>query len=289
MPEAMGQAQAGVAQTLRAVRSALLPAAGEEAALQARIIVARALCREVTALPGYMDAALDAAQLRWIEEAVKRRLGREPLQYILGEWAFMGLPFFVRPGVLIPRADTETLARCALTLARENGYTNALDLCCGTGCVAITLAKLGGLGVDAADISIRALALTRKNARRSGVTIKVIHSDWFAQLKGTYDMICINPPYLCEDDMKNLQPELRYEPALALFGGCDGLDAYRAIREAYARHLNPGGGLLLEIGATQGAQVSALFGGGQVARDYGGLPRVFVMGGGAWDIESQTR
>ena len=215
---------------------ALRPAAGEEAEIEARFL---------------LEVSMDEA---WLNEAVQRRLKGEPLQYILGEWEFMGLPFFVGPGALIPRQDTETLCEAALGWLKNRPGARVLDLCCGTGCIGVSLAK--------------------RNAEKIGVDGPFYESDLLADVPGVYDLIACNPPYLTAAEMENCQKELTFEPALALFGGEDGLDFYRRLAAAWADHVAPGGLLLLEIGHTQGAAVRGLFPGARILKDICGLDRV---------------
>ena len=242
--------------TRRELADALAPAAGEEAEIEARFL---------------LEAGRDEA---WLREAVTRRLKGEPLQYILGAWEFMGLPFDVGPGALIPRQDTETLCETALTWLEDRPGARVLDLCCGTGCIGVSLGKLGGARVAFADISPDALALARRNAEKNGVDGAFYESDLFAAVPDVYDLVACNPPYLTAAEMASCQRELTFEPALALFGGEDGLDFYRRLAATWREHVAPGGLLLMEIGAAQGAAVRGLFPGARIVRDICGLDRV---------------
>lgn len=210
-----------------------------------------------------------------LEALLKRRLSGEPLQYIIGEWSFMGLDVFVGPEALIPRQDTETLAERALELIRENGYETALDICTGTGCIAIALKVLGGLkSVTASDVSPECCALAAKNAERNGAELEIKTCDLFSGL-GKYEVITANPPYIPTGELDALQREVRFEPALALDGGADGLDFYRRIAAEYHEHIAPGGTLLLEVGAGQARSVAALFGRPtEIIKDICGIERV---------------
>lgn len=265
------------AQALQALISALRDAAGEETSQQARLLLCHVLRCEPAKLALHSGEELTAEQETELQTLVARRQSREPLQYLLGEWAFMGLDFYVRPGVLIPRQDTETLCEIALREAKVRDYRTALDLCCGTGCIGISLAKLGGLTVTASDLSPDCVSLTRQNASRNGVRLITVQGNWFEPVTGRFDMIVCNPPYLTQTDMNSMQPELRYEPALALFGGDDGLFAYRAIRDGYAAHIRPGGVLLLEVGAGQADDVCALFDNATALPDYNDVLRVVCV------------
>ncbi len=236
--------------------AALAPAAGEEADIEARFL---------------LDASRDEA---WLRQAIKRRLTGEPLQYILGEWAFMGLPFLVGPEALIPRQDTETLCEAALSWLKTRPAASVLDLCCGSGCIGVSLSRLGGARVAFGDISPDALALARRNAERNGVAGSFYESDLFSTVPGVHDLVACNPPYLTAAEMETCQRELRFEPALALYGGEDGLDFYRRLAAEWAAHVAPGGLLLMEIGANQGEAVRALFPGARILKDIRGLDRV---------------
>ena len=216
---------------------------------------------------------LTQSQLTDYQALIDRRCQREPLQYILGETEFMGLTFHVEPGVLIPRADTEILVEKALAWMKPGA--RVLDIGTGSGAIAVSLAKLGRPAqVTAVDVSDRALEIARRNAERNGATVEFVKSDCFSALKGRkYDMIVSNPPYISEDEMRGLMPEVTREPELALFGGADGLDFYRRISREAPEYLNEGGCLLFEIGWLQKDAVSALvkahIGEPFALRDYG--------------------
>ena len=230
---------------------------------------------------GIESAAFEARQLEKAglgEEAARRRAAGEPLQYILGEWSFMGLPFYTDERALIPRQDTELLCETAIRLIQERGYASVLDLCTGSGCIAVSIAKNTGVAVTASDVSADALALAQENAELNEVSIAFIESDLFRKIEGKFDLICCNPPYLSQADMDQLQTEVKFEPKLALFGGEDGLDVYRSIAAAYREHLNDGGTLLLEIGSTQAESAASLFSAKtSVQNDLGGNPRLLIV------------
>ncbi len=212
----------------------------------------------------------------WLDSALERRLSGEPLQYILGEWSFMGLDIAVAPCALIPRQDTETLAERAIGLIRERGYESALDICTGTGCIAVALGKLGGAKeVAASDISPLCCELAKKNSEANGVRMRVICADLFSGL-GRFDIITANPPYIPTDELAGLQKEVLHEPALALDGGEDGLEFYRRIAAEWQEHLLPGGALLMEVGIGQAEEVAALFCGSpvKILKDLCGVDRV---------------
>ena len=252
-----------------AIAKRLLPVAAEDAALEATFLLRASGFHS----PYQTVSETDAKAL---DTLIERRLRGEPLQYVLGEWEFYGLPITVDPSVLIPRPETEILVEEALK------YLNApnrdvLDLCCGSGCIGIALAVCGGANVTAADVSADALELAERNARRNGVSIKTVRSDFLDEVFGTFDMIVCNPPYLTQAEMDARDASLRYEPALALDGGADGLTFYRRLAEDCRRVLRHGGTLLFEIGSTQREAVSALFPDARCVEDYGGRARVMVV------------
>ncbi len=202
-----------------------------------------------------------------LDEIVRRRQRREPLAHILGAVDFRGHHIRVTPDVLIPRPETEVLVDAALEiLGREEGPKLMLEPCTGSGCISIALGAEGGEGlrIVALDISERALALAQENARAAGVEEKIrfLRADIMAlplREPGPFGMIISNPPYVRSSDMAGLAPEVReYEPAIALDGGTSGMDCIRRLVEVAPRLLRPGGHLLLEIGAGQAEEVSAL-------------------------------
>ncbi len=266
-----------ISETVRLTKLRLEPVAKEESLQQAKLLVAAVIGADASALSVHSWMEIKDEQLRFLGELIERREKGEPLQYILGEWEFMGLPFVVDERVLIPRQDTELLCETALERIRNYAYRDVLDLCTGSGCVGIALQKLAGVNVTASDISSDALDVAKENAQLNAAEMLFIESDLFNNLTGEYDLITCNPPYLSKMDMEQLQKEVAFEPASALFGGDDGLDFYKRIAKEYKVHLRPGGTLLLEIGNTQKESVSALFSGNtRVLDDLSGNPRVLI-------------
>ncbi len=188
---------------------------------------------------------------------VKKRSEHIPLQHITKTQEFMGLEFDVNENVLIPRQDTETLVEEVLKVCEDK---KVLDLCTGSGCIIISLAKLGhikqAVGVD---ISDKALLVAANNAKKHKVEIEYIHSNLFEQVKGSYDIIVSNPPYIPTAVISSLMPEVKdHEPMLALDGTDDGLEFYRRIIEASMDFLCKDGQIFFEIGHNQGKDVKEL-------------------------------
>ena len=191
-------------------------------------------------------------------DVIKKRSERYPLQYIIHTAYFYGAEYYVDESVLIPRFDTENLVE--LVLKNEKDAKNFLDMCTGSGCIAIAIKdNLKGINATAADISEAALKVAKKNADGHCADITFIHSDLFENIDGKYDFIVSNPPYIVKDVISTLMPEVKdYEPANALDGGEDGLDFYRQIIKESPKYLNKKGRLYFEIGYDQGESVSNL-------------------------------
>jgi len=198
-----------------------------------------------------------------VDEMVRRRLGGEPVAYIVGEWEFYGLPFTVNESVLIPRADTELLAEVAINLMKRRGWqTRLLDLCAGSGCVGLAVAAhMPNCRIVLADISEPALAVCRVNMLRNNLSrqvtaIEVDVMDAPPSLLGAFDAIACNPPYIPTRELDGLDASVReHEPLMALDGGPDGLYLIRAIATNWSALLKPSGYLALECGAGQSEAV----------------------------------
>jgi len=219
-----------------------------------------------------------------LEKAVQKRLTRYPLQYILGEWDFWRECYEVSEHCLVPRPDTEHLVEQAI--ARLPRGAKFLDLCTGSGCVAIsTLASRPDTQAVAVDLFEETLALATRNAVRNGVEARLEFrlADVLAgcEEEGVYDAILSNPPYIRNEVVATLSEEVRHEPAAALCGGEDGLDFYRAILTKWKKALKRGGFFLLEIGFDQAEDLKKLADahglGATVFRDYGGNDRVVLL------------
>lgn len=227
------------------------------------------------------DKPLNEVELAAYRSLVTRRSKREPLQHILGTQEFCGLDYEVSADVLIPRYDTELLISEAV--ARTPDAQSVLDVGTGSGCVAVSLHKrLVKAVVTATDISEAALTVARRNADRVGVTIEFLHGSLLEPVAcRRFDLIVSNPPYIPTADIYTLDLEVRdYDPVIALDGGIDGLDIYRALIPAAVEYLNPRGWLLVEIGIGQAKDVDSMFkNAGKysepiIALDPGGIQRV---------------
>jgi len=190
------------------------------------------------------------------------RVQRKPLQYLLGTQYFYGLPFQVDNRVLIPRQETEELCELGIAHLRSlGGAPRALDLCTGSGAIAVTLKhQCPFADVTASDLSMDALALARINAEANGAAIRFLQGDLFAPLKdGRFDLILSNPPYIPTQDCGSLQAEVMQEPRMALDGGADGLDFYRRIAREAPAHLTENGMLAVESGDGETEAIARLF------------------------------
>ena len=247
----------------------------------AELLIGAALSLDRVGVYVNFDRPLIPEELEGIRGLVARRAAREPLQYLLGETEFWSLPFRVTPAVLIPRPETEILVEEALK--RSIPEAQILDLGTGSGILAVTLAReLPAARLTAFDLSAEALAVAADNARRHGVAqrIEFVQRSFKEPFSGSFDLIVSNPPYVAVGELEQLMPEVRdHEPRLALAGGEDGLDAFRAILDTAPPALDKAGWLLLEVGMGQAQQVGAMLeaqGFEELFQrpDYAGIPRV---------------
>ena len=211
----------------------------------------------------------------------KERAKRIPLQHIIGTQEFMGLEFEVNEHVLVPRQDTEVLVEHALKILKDGD--SVLDLCTGSGCILLSLMKLGPLlNGTGGDISKDALEVANRNKEKLGVNAKFVETDLFSKITKKYDLITSNPPYIPTGIIPGLMPEVReHDPYIALDGKEDGLWFYERITEEAPKHLYRGGYLMYEIGVDQGEAVSAMleragFKDIRVEKDYSGNDRVVI-------------
>jgi release factor glutamine methyltransferase len=238
-----------------------LAAAGiEHPAREARRLLAHALGIEPTDVIIREMDAVEPVGLTGFEAAVQRRIAHEPLSRIRGTREFFGRTFIVTPDVLDPRPETELLVEEGVKRLPPNG--RVLDLGTGTGCILLSvLAERSDAAGVAVDVSPAALAVARRNAEALGVSrATFIEGSWEAgAAAGPFDLVLSNPPYVTETEYEDLAPGVRdFDPRLALVGGADGLDPYRAILDLAPRLLKPGGALGFEFGSTQGEAVAGL-------------------------------
>jgi release factor glutamine methyltransferase len=272
----------------RALAAAFRAAGIETPELDARVLTAHALGLEHAALAAGADRSVSAAEAETIAAAAARRLAREPVARIAGVKEFWSLPLRVTPATLVPRPETETVVEAAIAAVDAKGERmRALRIAdLGTGSGALLLALLSelphafGIGTD---ISVAALAVAQENARLLGAGRAVLAAcDFAASLRGPFDLIVSNPPYIPTHEIAGLAPEVRrYDPSLALDGGRDGLDGYRAIASAAPMLLAPGGNLVVEIGAGQAHDVAGLLAASGLAisaprNDLLGIPRALL-------------
>jgi release factor glutamine methyltransferase len=279
-----------LAEALAAARRRLEDAGIADAARDARILLDGLLHLSSTAFLVDGDRSLTGEQMTMIEGAIERRAKREPVHRILGRRAFSRLDLMLSPDTLEPRPDTEILVDTLVPHVRrfvsDRGACRILDLGTGTGAICLALLDLvpGATGVGA-DVSQGALETAMRNADMNGLAgrFDVVESDWFTAVTGVFDIIVSNPPYIVHSVVETLDEEVRlHDPILALDGGDDGLDAYRAIAAGAADHLAQDGLVAYEIGYDQKASVTGIMREKGFARiaaveDLGGNDRVLVF------------
>lgn len=269
-----------------------LTAAGiDNARFEARLLMSRASGLSTEQLIAHGRDPVPGPAVEALRALMARRVKREPMAYILGEREFWGLPFKVSSAVLVPRPDSETLIEAALAfLPDRTSPLRVLDLGVGSGCLLLTLLsefpRATGIGLDASDA---ALAVARTNAEALGIADRATLvpgdwrlPDWTERIVGPFDLVLSNPPYIEAATIDRLMPEVsRFEPRLALDGGPDGFQAYRAIAQAIPHLLTPSGRLLVEIGEGQAAGITKIFASHDLEvvsarKDLGGIDRVLV-------------
>jgi release factor glutamine methyltransferase len=250
--------------------------------LTAEVLLAHALSCDRVRLYLDFDKPLGEPELARFRDLVRRRGEGEPTAYLVGRREFYGRPFRVDPRVLVPRPETELLVEAGLDALPAGG--RGLDLCTGTGCVAISLA-LGreGARVVATDVSEDALAVARENAAALGAVVELATGDLWSAVHGAepFDVIVSNPPYIPTTELAGLSREVRREPCIALDGGDDGLAILRRIVQGAPSRLRPGGTLCLEMHESHVETLPALcrdagFARAEARRDLAGLPRLTV-------------
>lgn len=226
---------------------------------------ARQIIRHITGLSNAdimakYNEPLTPYQQMMYNSVIERRVSRYPLQYILGEWSFYGLDFYVGEGVLCPRPDTEVLVDTALEFLKNKPEATVIDLCSGSGCIAVAVAKNSSAAVSAVEKYDVPFAFLEKNIKRNGAKVTAIKEDIYAFTPNEkYDLILSNPPYISAAEMDTIDAETAYEPDTALYGGEDGLSFYRHIAEKWTKCLKSGGMLAVEVGINQAEAVSGIF------------------------------
>ncbi|HYA88507.1 MAG TPA: peptide chain release factor N(5)-glutamine methyltransferase [Nitrospirota bacterium] len=259
--------------------------------LDAEVLLCHMLSRDRAWLLAHVREPLSDERRRAFEQAIERRVRREPLQYITGNQEFWGLDFAVTRDVLIPRPETELIIEAVLGCAKKDRTSTIIDLCTGSGCIAVSLAKeLDPARIFATDTSGKALAVARENAHRHGVSdrIRFLEGDLFNPLNeldilGQADIIVSNPPYIPSGDYSAVQVEVRdYEPKLALIAGPAGTEIHQRILDGAPRFLKSKGHLVLEMGIGQSVELvhrirkTGAFSASTVLKDLAGIERVIV-------------
>lgn len=273
----------------RAAREALRPVDGENADFTARQLVAAATDRTPAQLVADYPLMVFQRDISKTTELVERHLRGEPIAYILGKWDFHGLELTVTPAVLIPRDDTEVVTELAIREAIHLPQNcRVLDLCAGSGCIGLAVAaRIKDARITMVEISPEAIRVLKKNIQDNHLSGRVSCLQLDVRQEpprflGKYDMIVSNPPYVTSEDMETLAPEVRdFEPHIALDGGPDGLEFYRAILQNYTPLLRPGGSICLEFGMGQEQDILRLleqagYTIGRLQRDTGERPRAVL-------------
>lgn len=244
-------------------RALLETESAQDAGVLARMLICHVTGKDQAQFLAERDLYAPEDVVKGVQAGLERLLKGEPIAYILGQWEFYGLPLRVTPDVLIPRDDTCAVAELAIRQALFlDQNPRILDLCCGSGCIGLAIAKrVKDAKVTLADLSQNALTIARENTalHKMGGRVRCVRVDALqpaSAFLGKFDMIVSNPPYVTAKEMEELPVSVRdYEPHMALYGGEDGLDFYRAIAENFTRALRPGGYLCLEFGMGQGDAV----------------------------------
>lgn len=256
----------------------------ERAGVDSPAFEASVLLEDLLSLPRRPEISAPEKELSPSEEekilsAAEKRCAGYPLQYLIGSWEFFGRKFLVGEGVLIPRPETELLCEFVLRRFSRSIPPEIIDLCSGSGCIAVTLAnELPGAKVTAVELYEEAFSYLERNNSLHGNRVKTLRADALVPF-GKFDCIVSNPPYITDEEMKTLQKEVTFEPETALSDGGDGLSFYRAIAKNWFPHVNEGGVIAFEIGDTQGEAVrDILLENGwsdvRIMQDYEGRERV---------------
>lgn len=224
-------------------------------------------------------------KLALLAELTEKRLGHEPLQYIIGKWSFMGIDLLVGEGVLVPRDDTEVVTSLCIDYLSCKESPNVIDLCAGSGAISLALEKYANCKVTAVELSDKAFSYLTQNIKLNNSAVNALNGDIFECHKdiadNSLDLIVSNPPYIKTADIASLQKEVQHEPAMALDGGESGLDFYRRIVPLWKSKLKTGGALAFELGEGQYDEVSRIladngFGGITESIDFSGIQRAII-------------
>jgi release factor glutamine methyltransferase len=281
-----------LAEAINAASAKLTTAGIPTARRDAEVLLSFVLLRDRAWLFTHIHDALDDEAGRVFEATIRRRALREPLQYVTGRQEFWGLEFTVTPDVLIPRPETELLVETALKIIGDaDRAVSIIDLCAGSGCIAVCLAKeLPSARIFATDLSGKALSVARENARKHGVLERILflEGDLFRPLEkldihGQVDIIASNPPYVRSGELRTLQPEVRdYEPEMALVAGPEGTEIHQKIINEASEYLKPHGVIIMELGLGQAEALVQMcrstgrYDVPEVYKDLAGIERVIV-------------
>jgi len=264
---------------LRDCRTRLRDGGIENAEEEARLLMEHVTGYDRVRLMNHADESLSSEQTALLNSLIEKRLTRYPLQYLLGSWSFMGFELSVGEGLLIPRDDTEVAVGLCLDYLKEHKNAKAIDLCAGSGAISIALEQLGKADVTAIELSEQAFKFLIKNIKANHSLVHAVQADVLTchrdfEPQG-YDLIVSNPPYIKRGELTELQPEVQFEPAMALDGGDDGYDFYRAIIRDWSGKLKHGGALVFELGEGQADTVAALM----KAQDFNEIRTEYDLGG----------
>ncbi len=281
-----------ITDAIRCATERLAQSGIQNARLDAEVLLSRLVEKDRVWLITHNNDSLDNGRCKRFDDAIERRSRREPLQYILERQEFWGLEFIVTPDVLIPRPETEWLVERAVSiLSSMSGHITIVDLCTGSGCVAISLAKeFGDARIFGTDNSPRALVIAKENAQRHGVAdrIRFLEGDLYRPLEeldicGLADVITANPPYIRSEDLPMLQPEVRdYEPEIALVAGPKGTEIQQRIIENAPVFLKKHGALIMEMGMGQAdvlkqmVEATGAYRGPDIQNDLAGIERAII-------------
>lgn len=248
-----------VKQVVFEVTNILNSANVEEASANAEFIICTILGKSRTEVLAFGNATFPEDKKEFLNQIIKQKIAGKPLEYIFNFASFLEHKFYVDERVLIPRPETEELV-LKTQKKLKHAPKNILDLCTGSGCIGISLAlNYPRAQVTCSDISAPALEVAKQNAKTHKVKINFVESDLFANLQGKFDLIISNPPYIKEEDIQTLSPEVKQEPRLAQIGGKYGTEIIEKIINSAPDFLTPGGLLALEIGDKEGQKVLQFF------------------------------